>query len=764
VAEPERLILSLARDIDNAMSGLHRLDDTAHRICERIRQTLDCHFVALQLIDPAEQIIQTVRTVYASGTSADWYKIARHSLQGNPKFLDIQAHVALADPPVIEIIEGWDRRFDEFIYRKFGHEHFVRAFVPLIVRRDAQNGGAGQIDPQEFRWEPQGSAIRLRWKAPRGVLRGYEIIGTVEAGFDNSGIEEKNARHRISHADARMLFAHACEHAFVLYQATLPHVLEVITRSALNVAHADCAALRFPFDPEQHEYKPPVWAGRPVALYPRSRRGGLADQAINKARYIIATGEELARLNPEAYAADVRTLAAYPLIIKEESAAAAFARGDTREEKNGVLYVGFDQPHEFTQEETDGLQLFANLAKNAIRQALQSVDTLHSARQLANLHDISGSLAHEADSEYLLASIAGHSLNVLAADVVIIYEYDPAQQRLRPEPATAGQRERLAGPGVDDSYLPPLRLMGKEIKYAQTKDELIELYVAPGSREMCRRFVETEGLVAGAAVPLWSAEDAAGLMFVNYRRPHRSSDYEKGIISTLASTVAIAIQQRRLLRAREEGVRATIHQLHGSLGAILDKLRLLRHPCSAKELREVADRLETVHEWIKGLHVALGAGGLPDDPAPIDLDQEIRAAWDLVKLRRGSGRLKLTTMNRDETAREIVISRIVIRNVLYCLLDNAVKYGETGSQLIVEWGGSPTVMKVRSVGAPIYPDEKEAIFQKFRQGRGRAAGAGGIGLGLWVTRQLLESAGGEIGVEIEEANSRKKTFTLRLPA
>jgi GAF domain-containing protein len=758
--ERERLILARAREIEDATAGLHQLDDRAQRACEEIKRALNYHFVAVQLIDLGEQIIQTV---YGSGIGGDWYKIARHPLQGDPKFLDIQAHVALADPPAVEIIEGWDDRFDRFIYEKFGHEHFVRAFVPLIVRRDSRNGAVGEADPGEFRWEREGgarrSAIRLTPKSNRGgPLRPYDIIGTVEAGFDNSGSAKRRARG-ISQANAQRLFDHACKHAFALYRATLLHVLEVITRSALDVAHADCAHLRFPFDRRQKRDPYPVWAGQPVPL---GARGGLEDQAIKKTEPASASGELLAQVNPEAYAAGIRSLAAYPLIIRE-GPAAVFARRSSPEAKTGMLYVGFRHEHQFVQEK-DALQLFANLAKNAIRQAMHSVDTIHSARQLANLHDISGSLAHEAESADLLGSIAGHALNILAADLVIIYEYDPAEQLFRPNPAVAGQRDLPGTP--DASYTPPPDLMKlKEIKYPKSKTALAKLYAhaRPDLEETCRRFVAKEGLVAGAVVPLWSANDAAGLIFVNYRRPHHFSKYEHSIISTLASTAAIAIQQRRLLRAREESVSATTHQLQNSLGAILDMFDALPHPCSPEDLQRIAEYLATVHGWIKGLHVALGKDrGKLVDEEEIDIAQEVRWIWELVKSTPGRGKLKFTLVNRKASSCTAVMSRTVIRNVVYCLLDNAAKYGDEGSELLVECEDGPTTIKVHSIGLPIFADEKKAIFQKFRQGRA-AAGFAGIGLGLWVTRQLAELAEGSIDVELDAADERKKTFVFQLP-
>ena len=51
------------------------------------------------------------------------------------------------------------------------------------------------------------------------------------------------------------------------------------------------------------------------------------------------------------------------------------------------------------------------------------------------------------------------------------------------------------------------------------------------------------------------------------------------------------------------------------------------------------------------------------------------------------------------------------------------------------------------------------LFTRFA--RGHAHGAGGTGLGLYISRNLLEAQGGEIGYAGSQTGSR---FTVRLPA
>jgi signal transduction histidine kinase len=770
-ADRERLILSRAHAIEDAMSELHQIYERSKQVCEEIKRELGYDFVAVQLVDLGEQ---TIQTMHGSGLSGDWYKIAKHSLQGDARFLDIQADVALATPPVMEIISGWDDRFDRFIYQKFGHENYVRAFVPLIVRRHDQDGSLIEADPAQFRFEPAGpdrpgAVVIVPQFEQVGGFRPYEVIGTVEAGFDNSRREARD----ISTGRAELLFQAACKHGHALYKSTLLHVLEVITRSAREVARADYANMHFPLDPSREGNTYDIWSGAALSSGLKPRPGGLAERAIAAAEPQFLSGKELIEFNPKAYAVGIQAMAAYPLVVSETGTASAFAQGNVAEEKKGVLYVAFKEEHKFTRHELDGLRLFTNLAGDAIRHAMHSMDAIQAARQLANLHDISRSLADEADHEYLLESVAGHSLNVFAADLVVIYEYDHGQQLFLSRPAAAGRREIRAGdPGMPDGiYTPPLRLIAKGAHYASSAEEVAGMYADFDTEEACRRFVEREKLSAGAAVPLWFGDDAVGIIFVNYRRKHNFSKYERSIIETLASTVAVAIQYRRLLRNREQAVLAVTHQLRNSLGGIRERILQSREEAEIeRRLDQIADQLASIDAWNEALFVSLtreNAEPVPLEPEGIDVREEAGWIWELVESARHGCDLRLIIVSADREGGTARINRAILRNVLYSLFDNARKYADPGSELQVEWLVRDNLIKVRSIGTPISPDESEKIFKKFSQGREVArkkAPGGGVGLGLWVTRRLMKLAGGDIGLELDRENPRATTFVIRLPS
>ncbi len=103
-----------------------------------------------------------------------------------------------------------------------------------------------------------------------------------------------------------------------------------------------------------------------------------------------------------------------------------------------------------------------------------------------------------------------------------------------------------------------------------------------------------------------------------------------------------------------------------------------------------------------------------------------------------------------------------LRQILLNLLSNAVKFTDSGSiglEVICEM--DTIVIRVTDTGIGIPPDERDRIFEPFRQiAQMPSRRAGGTGLGLSVTRHLACLLGGDIAVESTPGEG--STFTVRL--
>jgi heavy metal sensor kinase len=112
---------------------------------------------------------------------------------------------------------------------------------------------------------------------------------------------------------------------------------------------------------------------------------------------------------------------------------------------------------------------------------------------------------------------------------------------------------------------------------------------------------------------------------------------------------------------------------------------------------------------------------------------------------------------------QVSADRLVLRDAITNLVDNAIKYGPAGSTILVAVNGDAqhAVLSVRDEGPGISPEHRARIFDRFyRVDEGRSRAMGGTGLGLAIAKWAVEANGGAIDLEPTEAGS---TFRIVLP-
>nr|WP_225899751.1 ATP-binding protein [Croceicoccus gelatinilyticus] len=77
------------------------------------------------------------------------------------------------------------------------------------------------------------------------------------------------------------------------------------------------------------------------------------------------------------------------------------------------------------------------------------------------------------------------------------------------------------------------------------------------------------------------------------------------------------------------------------------------------------------------------------------------------------------------------------------LLDNAFKYVPTGGTVILSLAEGP-VITVSDTGPGIPPEDRDAIFDRFRRAKGNDGSSGGSGLGLALARAIARRHGLDI--------------------
>ena len=113
---------------------------------------------------------------------------------------------------------------------------------------------------------------------------------------------------------------------------------------------------------------------------------------------------------------------------------------------------------------------------------------------------------------------------------------------------------------------------------------------------------------------------------------------------------------------------------------------------------------------------------------------------------------------------EADVNRPLIEQALVNLIDNAIKYSESGRVVRVSAERAPgeVVLTVRDEGCGIPEEHLARVFERFyRVDPARSRKAGGTGLGLAIVKHIAQAHGGR--VTVDSSVGRGSTFRIHLP-
>jgi signal transduction histidine kinase len=290
------------------------------------------------------------------------------------------------------------------------------------------------------------------------------------------------------------------------------------------------------------------------------------------------------------------------------------------------------------------------------------------------------------------------------------------------------------------------------------------------------------GYGSGVCVPLVTHGAAIGSLTLVRISPGRELRPDHlGFAQELATRMAMAIDSARLYRQAREAVRArdeflsvASHELNTPLATLTLQLDEALTPGP----EDSGDQSAPAPSRTAGILRARR-----------QLDRLSRLVANLLDISRVTAQrlqLELSSVDLTATAREVAeqmapeLTRLAcplrlrtngpvvgrwdamrVTQIVTNLLSNACKYGAGKPiDLAVEADSGYARLTVRDQGIGIAPADAERIFECFE----RAVSArhyGGLGLGLYITRQVVEAHGGNIGVSSEPGAG--STFVVELP-
>jgi heavy metal sensor kinase len=190
-----------------------------------------------------------------------------------------------------------------------------------------------------------------------------------------------------------------------------------------------------------------------------------------------------------------------------------------------------------------------------------------------------------------------------------------------------------------------------------------------------------------------------------------------------------------------------------------------RTPAEYKEaigsMLEEIDRLTTLVDTL--LRLSHGdAGSVRLSREPLDLGQlarDVAASLGVLAEERGQ-RISI----EGAEGLSVRADRLVLREAITNVIDNAIKYSTTGASIAVSIlaDGNQAVVEVTDQGPGVAAEHRERIFDRFfRVDTARSRDAGGTGLGLAIAKWAVEINGGSIRVDAGATGG--SVFRISLP-
>ena len=232
---------------------------------------------------------------------------------------------------------------------------------------------------------------------------------------------------------------------------------------------------------------------------------------------------------------------------------------------------------------------------------------------------------------------------------------------------------------------------------------------------------------------------------------------------TLARLQAAFDQLRRFTSDASHELRTPLTAIR-SVGEVA--LQDQRSPAEYRDvigsMLEEVDRLTRLSESLLALSRA-DAGHVQVQREDTSLVHVAREASSLVEVLAEEKRQRIDIEGNAELL--VSVDRLILRQAIVNLLDNAIKYSPAESRILVRVqseGDKQVSLDVVDQGPGVPSEHQPYVFDRFyRVDKARTREWGGTGLGLSITRWAIEAHGGNVALESTEG--RGSTFRISLP-
>jgi two-component system CheB/CheR fusion protein len=241
---------------------------------------------------------------------------------------------------------------------------------------------------------------------------------------------------------------------------------------------------------------------------------------------------------------------------------------------------------------------------------------------------------------------------------------------------------------------------------------------------------------------------------------------DKGNPVAIATTERDITERNQAMNIKDEFIGMVSHELRtpltvviGALSTAMDeraskeerKELIQEASSSAESLASILDNMLELSRYQAGrLTLEKKAGRIADIAGRAV--QRVRRKYDVHNI----------VVDIPDEIPEINVDAVRMEQVMYNLLENAMKYSPAGSEVRIfsQREGENVIVGVSDRGVGVAPDDQPKLFEPFA--RLKEGETKGIGLGLVVCKRLVEAHGGRIWVESQPGKGSTFLFTIPL--
>ncbi|WP_319471991.1 response regulator [uncultured Pseudodesulfovibrio sp.] len=281
--------------------------------------------------------------------------------------------------------------------------------------------------------------------------------------------------------------------------------------------------------------------------------------------------------------------------------------------------------------------------------------------------------------------------------------------------------------------------------------------------------------------------EPVGVLCVFFHQDFVPTESDRQLFSIVAAAISVEEVRRtfgqQLIRAKEKAEAAShakseflanmSHEIRTPLNGIFGMLQLVEDTRLDDEQRDyVKTAMTSGRSLLRVINDVLDfskmeAGMLVLENEPFDVRRMVTEVLDNFSVQVAEKELELVVDIDVDMPRVLLGDEARIRQILFNLVGNSVKFTPSGSIKVESWVSLPSYpgqdarlfLTVRDTGIGI-PDSKiESAFNAFSQVDGSYTRQyGGTGLGLGIVKRLVDLMGGEIAVESDSGGTAIHLF------